>query len=212
MIGYASRTGSTENLTLLRRAGWRLLVSASGVLRTEGFPYALDNGAWTDFQKGRPFDEARYLTAVEKLGADADWIVLPDVVADHHASMRMAEAWLPRMEAYRVLVAVQDGAVPDDVRAWLGPRCGIFIGGRPVSRADRERGTHDWKERSARTWGALGKERECTVHMGRVNSARRIAICAEAGVHSFDGTNATKFARRNLAGLDRAVRQLALVR
>lgn len=45
MIGYASRTGTRRNLDALRAAGWRLMVSARGALRTEGFPYALDNGA-----------------------------------------------------------------------------------------------------------------------------------------------------------------------
>lgn len=52
------------------------MVSARGVLRTEGFPYALDNGAWTAFQKGEPFDGAAFERAVKLLGADADWIVL----------------------------------------------------------------------------------------------------------------------------------------
>src|SRR3546814_4879783 len=50
VIAYASRTGTRRNLDALRDAGWRLMVSARGVLRTEGFPYELDNGAWTSFQ------------------------------------------------------------------------------------------------------------------------------------------------------------------
>jgi hypothetical protein len=40
IIPYASRTGTRRNLDALRERGWRLLVSASGVLRTEGFRYA----------------------------------------------------------------------------------------------------------------------------------------------------------------------------
>jgi hypothetical protein len=57
MIGYASRTGTRRNLAALRAAGWRLLLSPTGVLRTEGFRYALDNGAWTAHQQGTEFDE-----------------------------------------------------------------------------------------------------------------------------------------------------------
>ena len=36
MIAYASRTGTRRNLAALRGANWRLLVSATGVHRTEG--------------------------------------------------------------------------------------------------------------------------------------------------------------------------------
>ena len=39
MIGYASRTGTKRNLDALRAAGWRLLISATGVHRDEGFPF-----------------------------------------------------------------------------------------------------------------------------------------------------------------------------
>lgn len=49
MIAYASRTGTRRNLAAIREAGWRLLVSAASCLRNEGFPYALDNGAWSAY-------------------------------------------------------------------------------------------------------------------------------------------------------------------
>ena len=73
VIGYASRTGTKRNLDALRAAGWRLLVSASGQLRNEGFRYALDNGAWSAYSQGRPFDEPSFVRALRKMGADADW-------------------------------------------------------------------------------------------------------------------------------------------
>ena len=79
MIGYASRTGTRRNLDALRRAGWRLMVSARGPLRPERFGYALDNGAWTAFQRGEPFDVPAFDRAVALLGPGADWIVLPDI-------------------------------------------------------------------------------------------------------------------------------------
>lgn len=44
MIPYTSRTGTRSTLRALRADGWHLLVSATGVHRTEGFPYAIDNG------------------------------------------------------------------------------------------------------------------------------------------------------------------------
>lgn len=195
MIAYASRTGTRRNLRALREADWRLLVSARGVLRTEGFRYGLDNGAWTAHQRGEDFDREAFELAVELLGAGADWIVVPDVVADAVRTLRMAERWLPTLEHYPVLVAVQNGMEAADVRPWLGPRCGIFLGGDTT-----------WKLATMRAWGELALERGCHYHVGRVNSARRIELCHEAGAHSFDGTSVTRFAD-SIGRLDRALRQ-----
>lgn len=195
MIGYASRTGTRRNLRALREADWRLLVSARGVLRTEGFRYGLDNGAWTAFQRGEAFDVDAFEAAVDLLGEGADWIVVPDVVADAPQTIRMAERWLPQLERFPVLLAVQNGMQADDVRPWLGPRCGIFLGGDT-----------SWKLQTMRAWGELARERGCHYHVGRVNSARRIELCHEAGADSFDGTSVTRFAD-SIGRLDRAVRQ-----
>lgn len=80
MESYVSRTGTLKTLEALRAADWRLLVSPTGKVRHEGFPYCLDNGAWTAHQKGIPFDEGKFLRAIEKLGEGADFIAVPDIV------------------------------------------------------------------------------------------------------------------------------------
>ena len=195
IVPYASRTGTRRNLAGLRLAGWRLLVSARGVLRTEGFPYALDNGAWTAFQAGGSFNVSAFEKAVGMLGAEADWVVVPDKVADGDVSLRMAEEWLPRLDHLRLLIAVQNGMSHRDVSPWLGPRCGIFLGG-----------TTAWKIGTMRSWGELARERGCHYHVARVNSQRRISHAQHAGAHSFDGTRASRWAV-GLAPLDRQVRQ-----
>lgn len=59
MIAYTSRTGTRSTLEALRRAGWRLLVSAAAEHRHEGMPFAIDNGAWTYHQRGERFDVGR---------------------------------------------------------------------------------------------------------------------------------------------------------
>ena len=201
MIAYASRTGTRRNLAALREHGWRLLVSAAGVLRTEGFPYALDNGAWSAFTQGRPFDVQLFERALRDLGAHADWTVLPDVVAGGHASLDLSLRWMRRVldESPRGLLAVQDGMEPSDVRGFLGERLGIFVGG-----------STEWKLRTMAQWGALGREIGCWVHVGRVNTARRIHACAAAGATSFDGTSASRFAV-TVSPLDHARRQLSLL-
>ena len=201
MIAYASRTGTRRNLAALRAHGWRLLVSAAGALRPEGFAYALDNGAWTAFQAGRAFDVHLFERALRLLGAGADWTVLPDIVAGGHASLDLSLKWMRRVldESPRGLLAVQDGMQPSDVRGFLGERLGIFVGG-----------STGWKLSTMAQWGALGREVGCWVHVGRVNTARRIHACAAAGATSFDGTSASKFSV-TVAPLDRARRQLSLL-
>ncbi|WP_326430330.1 hypothetical protein VQ574_21645 (plasmid) [Stutzerimonas frequens] len=195
MTSYASRTGTRRNLAAMRAAGWRLLVSAKGVLRTEGMPYALDNGAWTSFQQGTPFDELAFGRAVELLGESADWIVLPDIVAGGMASLEFSLRWLERLKGIptRLLLAVQNGMEPDDVRELLTPAVGLFVGGDT-----------QWKLATVNTWGQLARRRNCYLHVGRVNSAKRIALCAAAGANSVDGTSASRF-EKTLAPLDAAL-------
>ena len=196
MTGYASRTGTKKNLEALRGAGWRLLVSARGVLRTEGFPYALDSGAWTAHQQGTAFDEAAFVRAVELLGADADWVVAPDIVGAGRESLAYSMEWMDwlRKRCKRVLVAVQDGMVPQDLAGILSDRVGVAIGG-----------STEWKELqlAKRVWQAS------TLHVLRVNTARRIRLCHFAGADSFDGSSVSRYVL-TLPMLDRARRQPSL--
>lgn len=198
LIAYASRTGTRRNLAALRGAGWRLLVSAAACLRHEGFPYALDNGAWTAYQQGRPFDERAFEVALRKLGRGADWSVLPDIVEGGAASLEVSLRWMRRVldESPRALLAVQDGLTPADVRPFLGERVGIFIGG-----------STPWKLATVDQWSQLGREVGCWVHVGRVNTARRISLCVGAGATSFDGTSASRYSK-TVRRLDAARRQL----
>lgn len=192
-MAYASRTGSSRQLAEFRARGWRMLVSATGVLRTEGLPYAIDNGAWTAYNSRRPFDVEAFERVVALLGNGADWIVCPDVVGQMWPSLYAVEHWLPKLAAYHVLIPVQDGTLHEDVRPWLGPRVGLAIGGHPAT---------NWKEQTAGYWAELARERGCYLHMLRVNTRRRFDVCHEVGVDSFDGTSGTKWAD-NIPKLDR---------
>jgi hypothetical protein len=200
MIAYASRTGTRRNLAALRAAGWHLLVSAAGCLRHEGFPYALDNGAWSAFQHGTAFDAKRFERAVELLAAGAEWVVAPDIVAGGRESLELSLAWLPRLldRTTRVLLAVQNGIQETDIASLLGPRVGIFVGG------DTE-----WKLATMDQWAALARARGCWCHIARVNTVRRVLRCQVAGAHSFDGTSVSRFAC-TITELDNARRSPAL--
>lgn len=180
---YCSRTGTKTTLAALRGAGWRLLVSATGSHRNEGMPYAIDNGAYTAFQQGRPFDHDAFRRLMGSHGDGADWAVLPDVVAQREASLEMSNRYLDLMgHQQRWLLAVQDGMTPADVAPFVGRIHGLAIGG-----------STEWKLSSARMWGSVAQQHGLYLHMLRVNSAKRIALAAAVGCHSFDGTSVCAF-------------------
>lgn len=197
MIAYASRTGTRRNLRKLRENSWRIMVSARGALRTEGFPYALDNGAWTAFQKKQQFDEGAFWKAVDALGHGSDFIVVPDIVGGGMASLDFSLSYLPKLRGIApLLLAVQDGMTPSDVASIVNQHVGIFVGG-----------STEWKEQTMMTWGTIARERRAWLHCGRVNSERRIALCVAAGVNSIDGSSASRFAVTT-DRLSRSMRQL----
>ena len=183
---YASRTGTKTTLENMRKLGWSILVSAAGVLRTEGFKtWSLDNGAWSAFQQGKSFDEDAFSRAIDKVGEGSQWVVLPDIVAGGIASLDLSLKWLQQLQTgcpFRLLIAVQDGIEPDDVREYLGPMVGLFIGG-----------STEYKLLTMAAWGQLARRRNCYMHVGRVNTLRRISACAQAGADSFDGTSVISF-------------------
>jgi hypothetical protein len=201
MIAYASRTGTRKNLEGLRRAGWRLMVSAKGVLRSEGFRYALDNGAWWAFNNQCEFDAAAFLAAFDLLGEGADFVVLPDIVAGGERSLAFSMSWAHRLDrSCPQLLAVQDGMTVEMVAPCIGPGRGIFVGG-----------SDEFKETTLATWGDLARQREAYLHVGRVNTCRRIYLCEAAGADSFDGSGPSRFASE-LGYLDNARKQVDLFR
>jgi hypothetical protein len=200
MICYASRTGTKRNLDALRAAGWGLLVSRGGVWRTEGFSRVVgDNGAWSDFQSGRAFDEdhfERFLNWFEAQPLTPDWIVLPDIVAGGLASLDLSLRYPNRCLAVAplVLIAVQDGMTTEDLAPHVGPNVGIFLGG-----------STEWKLANMVEWGAFCAERALHYHVARVNTARRVWMAAGARASSIDGSSASRYAV-TLPLLDSAVR------
>jgi hypothetical protein len=82
-----------------------------------------------------------------------------------------------------VLIAVQDGMTDIDLMPLVNDKVGIFVGG-----------STEWKIESLPMWGRVAKSTGCYLHVGRVNSARRIRLCAMSGADSVDGTSGTRFA------------------
>lgn len=152
--------------------------SVASLLNT-GLPWAADNGAFSGFDAQR---FRRFLGRIT-LQPRCLFVVCPDVVADARATLARFGEWVLEVRASGQPVAFvgQDGAedmdLPwNDFDAW-------FVGG-----------STRWKLSQASAglcaeakW--LGK----WVHMGRVNSLRRMQAAFDMGADSIDGTAASMF-------------------
>lgn len=216
MIYYATYTTTRRNLAALAEAGIRVLLGPDQLeVGLRGYPqarFALDNGAWGAFTKGGAFDDGKFWRVLERWGErrrcaptscrEPDWIVVPDIVAGGRASLDLSLRWLPYVRQYGPpLLAVQDGIEPEDVEEYVGPRCGIFLGG-----------STEWKWANLGKWAALARTYRCHLHVGRVNSERGIRVCRSRGVTSADGTSASRFSVNapRLGAATRGPYQLAL--
>lgn len=202
MIPFFSRTGTKRNLAAARGAGWGILVSAAGVWRDEGFSLiGADNGQWSERDNpDAPFNEDRFTRFLEWLGDRAMFIVLPDIVCGGLASLALSLSWLERLRGHSslLLIPVQDGMTPEMIAPFLSDRVGIFVGG-----------STEWKEATLPIWGQLAADAGCYVHAGRINTVRRIKLCAAAGIHGIDGSSVSRYAV-TLPPLDAATRQFDL--
>jgi hypothetical protein len=142
------------------------------------FPYALDNGCYAQGDSFDAGDWLEWLAGLRRYRERCLFAVAPDVVGDARATLERSTPYLPtvRQLGYPVAFVTQDGCRSDLV-PWDGFDV-LFVGGSDA-----------WKLGEA-SWQivAEAKARGRTVHMGRVNSFRRLRACAVSGVDSADGT------------------------
>lgn len=141
-----------------------------------GWPWAADNGCFNP----RTFTHDKWVAWLTKM-ADTPgclFAVVPDVVGDHAATLERFHQWrhIPADLGYPVAFVAQDDCTVDDV-PWADIDT-VFIGGTTAFKLGRDA---EQIVRHARTVGVWS-------HMGRVNSRRRLAIAAEWGCDSVDGT------------------------
>lgn len=188
MIVYVG-AGSGRFRDLVIAAGHGNMVSRQvGAFRRIKFGrWAFDNGAFTDWKNGVPFNEREFLWRVrqiEEMPLDRmpDWCVCPDMVGKR-LSLLYSLDWRAYLEIYapglKWYLAVQDYMVPTDVDYALSLEqfSGLFIGG-----------TTDWKHETAPTWVALGHSRGLPVHIARVNGPKWLQWAVDIGADSVDGT------------------------
>lgn len=157
-----------------------------------GIRWAADNGCFN----AATFNADRWIDWLDRLPKSAMWATVPDVVADHAATLDRWHQWaaIVRDVGHRPAFVIQDGcdslaAVPPDAEA-------LFIGGSTAYKLSE----------TART---IVQDFNGPTHMGRVNSLRRLRVAASWGVDSVDGTFLSFGPDKNLPLL---IRYLRIVR
>lgn len=156
--------------------------------------------AWTDARRDWACDNDAYLAwdhdAYVRMLDDVyraptdrlKFITAPDVVADWPATVDLFRHWWRSVERVGpVAIVLQDGATASSV-PWDAIDA-VFVGG-----------TTEWKmNRDAEALILEARWREKWVHVGRVNTWRRLKWARSHGVDSVDGTKYARFTDTYLA-------------
>jgi hypothetical protein len=142
-----------------------------------GLPWGIDNGAYSGFDA----DAFRRLLRRAARAPGLLWVVCPDCVGDARGTLARWREWEPELRAAGVPVAfvLQDG----QERCELPAADSYFVGG-----------STRWKlSEAAGDLAGEAKRRGALLHMGRVNSLRRLALAHDLGCDSVDGTKVSRW-------------------
>lgn len=172
-------TASTERVRDAMRAGLlgQIITPASGNKLLPGVEWCADNAVYTNRYPG----DEKYLAWL----ADRTWAaalcafaVAPDVVGDAAATLARSAPMLPRIRALGLPVALAAQNGLETLHVPWNEFDVLFIGGDTT-----------WKlGTQARSLATDARQRGKGVHMGRVNSHRRLQHAATIGCDSADGT------------------------
>lgn len=145
-----------------------------------GWRWAGDNDAFSGF------DAERFKKMLEKHAGDTAsclFVACPDVVGDCLETRRLFDEWHEKIDAYQYPVAfvLQDGQ-----RAGLVPWeriAAVFVGGSTEYKLSHH----------AARLVAEAKSREKHVHVGRVNTKKRLRHALIVGADSIDGTTFSRW-------------------
>lgn len=145
-----------------------------------GWSWAADNGAF------RGFNEAAFCTMLDRLyhAPGCLFVTTPDVVGNAQATDVLFRIWGKRLreQGWPVAYVAQDGASigtipwPEFDTLFIGGSTAYKLAARPLVRAAKAHGKH--------------------VHIGRVNTLRRLRWAYLAGADTVDGTAFSRFPDR----------------
>lgn len=210
IVGYGSflydntKPSSAQRHKLFARYGMRCVISPqyqdNGIEKSLCLHgYGIDNGAYIDHNRGCAFDERSFIRLCERWGSSADWVAIPDVVGNAFATWLLAQKWIPILRDMglgdRLLFVWQDGCPYEDLHHLIAEGIGVFIGGSTQGKL-KAIPYISWMCRRFGVW----------CHVGRVNTMRRVQMCIDHGVHSFDGSGWSRFPS-SFKGLEEIVQQ-----
>lgn len=144
-------------------------------LQKIGMPLALDNGCYSGFDE-KKFRKMLNMAKIFQGDLDLMWVACPDVVGNAIATNNLFQEWRDELTDFRTAYVGQDGAEDLDV-PFDAFDC-LFVGG-----------STKWKlSESARSLIDQAKQLGKTVHVGRVNSEKRLRYCYQLGVDTVDGS------------------------
>lgn len=146
--------------------------------------WAADNGCYAEVTRPGSFRPSHWLAWLERIGPDGClFATLPDVVGDAAATWERSRPYVELVRAlgFRVGVVLQDGleSLPDVWAEMLDACDAVFVGG-----------STEWKlGAAAAQLCAEAKAAGKHVHVGRVNSLKRLRYAAEVlHADTADGT------------------------
>lgn len=155
-----------------------------------GMKWAADNDCFVGFKPGE------YVKMLQQLAGKPGclFVTLPDVVGDAVATLSLFYEWEPMVKGCGLPCAfvIQDG---QDMASIPWERIqALFIGGTTEFKLGPQ----------VREITREAKRRGLWVHMGRVNTLRRIRYARRIGCDSFDGSGYSRFQKK----ITRALKEL----
>jgi hypothetical protein len=176
---YVGQTRSRDWIKRLGRLGFGEMLAPPAKSPPRRLPVAVDNGAYTAFTAGVPWDGAWLLDELDYFdaaGFQPDFVVCPDIVQGGAESLRFSLEWAPRLSPrWPLYLAVQDGMSEADVAPHVGGFAGLFVGG-----------SIPWKVRTGAAWVRLAHSLGKRCHVGRVGTEDRVVWAREIGADSID--------------------------
>lgn len=169
------------------------------------FPYALDNGAFSCWDRTKnAFDDEKWRiteAAWQRLlfwAAAAPrrpmWAIVPDVPGDAQRTLDRWSQLAGTLGDLPIAIAVQDGLEPSHVKALKVQPQVVAVGG-----------TTEWKWATWTKWVQAFPR----VHVLRVNAPTKLEELEAGGVESCDGTGWNRGDRKQTAGLEEWARAKA---
>jgi hypothetical protein len=183
---FTGTTYNAEMIAALQERGYGRMYVDRWPPLYEGEVWAFDNRAYSDFLKGKQFDEKAYARRLDKAQALGTpyLAVLPDLVMQGARSLQFSAEWAERVQQgkwpMRVwYVAVQNRVTVQAVEDFLQSYDvgGVFVGGDDT-----------FKQQTSRQWVELAHRHGRLCHIGRLGTPGKIRWGYGVGTDSFDSS------------------------